>query len=162
MHSQMQSPEHSAWFVPLCRCILEHLGAQEDQQFLVHPKRSTKIDTSFVFVHSYCLSETLKEFMLEQCFTRHDRLQCVLKSLQWVRIADAKIFISRPIDRDNADVETRVSTLSWGNCARKTEIREKWLNQFHFYLQEGLEDLKIQVFLGLPNDIKPEKQYYEY
>lgn len=49
-HSQMQFPEHSAWFVPLCRCILEHLGAQEDQQLLVHPKRSTKL-TQALFLH---------------------------------------------------------------------------------------------------------------
>lgn len=48
--SQMQSPQHSAWFVPLCRCTLEHLGAQEDQQLLVHPKRSTKM-TQALFLH---------------------------------------------------------------------------------------------------------------
>lgn len=45
---------------------------------------------------------------------RLDRLQCVLKSLQWVRIADAMIVISRLTDSDNADVDTRVSTLGWG------------------------------------------------
>lgn len=49
-HSQTQSPEHSACFVPLCHCILEHPGAQEDQQLLVHPKRSTKL-TQALFLH---------------------------------------------------------------------------------------------------------------
>lgn len=36
-HSQSQS--QPAWFVPLCRCNLEHLSAQGGQQFLVHPKK---------------------------------------------------------------------------------------------------------------------------
>lgn len=49
-HSQMQFPKHSAWFVPLCHCILEHLGAQEDQHFLVHPERSTEL-TQALFLH---------------------------------------------------------------------------------------------------------------
>lgn len=53
----------------------------------------------------------------------------------------------------------RIEWAHWAedNCALKTEVREKWLNQFYFYLREGLEDLKIQVSLGVPNDIKPEK-----
>lgn len=42
-------------------------------------KNMCKIDTSFVFAHSHYPTATLKQFVQEQCFTRLDRLQSVLK-----------------------------------------------------------------------------------
>lgn len=48
----------------------------------------------------------------------------------------------------------RLERAHWAedNNVLKSVAREKWLNQFCFYLLEGLGDLKIQVLLGVPND----------
>lgn len=144
--------QRSAWFIPLCRCTLEHPCAQEDQPLPVHPEKG-KFDTGFVLHFHITLQQRWNSLYgssvpqdlpdgnvsLNHCKEQELLTLRVLSLISLTAVALAW--------RQDPALQLRI-TVGW-----RLQGEKRW-QQVWFYLLEGLGDPKIQVFQELPNGIK--------